>query len=187
MNVISIKDYAKKNNVTYEAVRQQVNRYADELGGHIIRDGRQQFLDEEAVAFLDGKRQKNPVVVIQQDKDETIEQLRQEKEQLLMKIASQADKISKLSEWKSDNAVAIAEADQRQRLLEAGEKKIKELEAQNADLSADKDNLVSDIKKEKETAQKLSDELKDAKKQLQAEKHRRLTIKERLLGRKIEE
>lgn len=58
MHVISLRDYAAQKGITYEAVRQQVVRYKDELEGHIIKDGRQQFLDEEAVSFLDAKRQK---------------------------------------------------------------------------------------------------------------------------------
>lgn len=145
MVLISLKDYAKQNNITYEAVRQQVNRYADELGGHIIRDGRQQFLDEEAVAFLDGKRQKNPVVIIQQDKDEMIELLRREKEELLTKVAE-------LSVWKADNAIAIAEANHRQSLLEAGEEKIKALEGQIAQVE----------QKASEDVQKAQNELVEA-------------------------
>ena len=73
MKTVSLKAYAEQKRVSYEAVRQQVIRYKKELGNHIIHDGRQQFLDEEAVAFLDEKRQKNPVTVIQQDKNEQIE------------------------------------------------------------------------------------------------------------------
>ena len=118
MKVISLKDYAAEKNISYEAVRQQVVRYKNELGSHVIKDGRQQFLDEEAVAFLDSKRQKNPVAIIQQSKDEAIASLRDEREQLLRKIAAQADEISKLSQWKADKALAIAEADQTKLLLD---------------------------------------------------------------------
>lgn len=80
--MISLKDYAAQKNITYEAVRKSVARYKDELDGHIIKVDRKQYLDDEAVAFLDDKRQKNPVVIIQQDKDEQIEQLRRENNQL---------------------------------------------------------------------------------------------------------
>jgi len=165
MNVISLKDYAKQNNVSYEAVRQQVVRYADELGDHIIRDGRQQFLDEEAVAFLDSKRQKNPVVVIQQDKDEQIEQLRQEKEALLTKLAA-------LSEWKADKAVAIAEANHRQQLIEEGKERIKALEAQNAVLSADSAEKDKTIEDERKNAQEALQELTKAHNQFEDELRR---------------
>lgn len=86
MPVISIKEYAKNNNISYEAVRQQVVRYADELGDHLIKEGRQQFLDEEAVAFLDARRQKNPVVIYQAAKDERIEELEAENGNLLKQL-----------------------------------------------------------------------------------------------------
>ena len=128
MSLMSLKDYAKKNNVTYEAVRQQVVRYAEELGNHLIKDGRQQFLDEEAVIFLDSKRQKNPVSIIQTNKDEEIEALRREKEELLIKIAVQADNIAELAQWKAEHALAIAEAGQKQLLLEERTKKVEQLE-----------------------------------------------------------
>lgn len=175
MNVITLRDYAKQNHISYEAVRKQVVRYADELGAHIIRDGRQQFLDEEAVAFLDAKRQKNPVAIIQQDKDEQIEALRAEKEALLQKIALQATQLSELNAWKADNAVAIAEANHRQQLLEASQARISTLEAQNADLSADNEaqrvKIAETEKKASEDVQKARDELQTKTKQLEDEKH----------------
>lgn len=134
MNVITLRDYAKQNNISYEAVRKQVVRYADELGNHIIKDGRQQFLDEEAVAFLDAKRQKNPVAIIQMDKDEQIEALRNEKEALLIKLASVQDellqeknKVQALIDKQKDQ-IALLEADneaQRVKTAEA-EKTIQE-------------------------------------------------------------
>lgn len=112
MNVISLRDYAEQKNISYEAVRQQVARYKVELEGHVIKDGRQRFLDEEAVAILDGKRNKSPVTIIQQNKDDEIEALRQQKETFLLKIAAQADEIAELAKWKADQAVLIAAAEQ---------------------------------------------------------------------------
>lgn len=124
--MISIKDYASKNNVSYEAVRQQVNRYAKELQGHIVKNGRTKYLDEEAEAFLDEKRKKNPVVVEMSGNREQIEWLRSEKEQLLTKIASQADEISRLCMEQAGNAKVLALAEFNQKALE---EKTKELEA----------------------------------------------------------
>ena len=174
MTVISLKDYAEQKNVSYEAVRQQVVRYKDELEGHVIRDGRQQFLDEEAVAFLDGKRQKNPVTIIQQNKDERIEELEREKEAYLLKIAEQADRIAKLSEWKADNAVAIAEANQKQQLLEDKTKQLQE-----------KEQLYQDAKKEADELHlKLQKEQNRHEQELFAEQNRPLTWRERITGRK---
>lgn len=142
MNVITLRDYAKQNNISYEAVRKQVVRYQDELAGHLIKDGRQQFLDEEAVAFLDERRQKNPVAVIQIEKDEKIDQLERENKILLRQIATVqdallkekdktdtllADKAAQVARLEADNEAArvkVAEAEEnaqkaRQELVEA--------------------------------------------------------------------
>lgn len=80
---ISIKDYAKQKGVTYEAIRKQISRYKAELEGHIVVDHRRQLLDETAVAILDKHREGNPVIVYQQDKDEELQNLRDENNNLL--------------------------------------------------------------------------------------------------------
>ena len=141
MNVISIKDYAKQKNISYEAVRQQVVRYKRELDGHLIKDGRQQFLDEEAVAFLDAKRQKNPVAIIQMDKDERIEKLEEENKTLLQRVALVQDELLK-------------EKDKVQTLLDEKKEEIKLLEAQNGDLS-------NEIKKRDEILEAKEKELQE--------------------------
>ncbi len=96
--MVSIRDYAKMNNVSYEAIRQQVKRYEDELNGHIIKQNRTQYLDDAAVDILDQHRKENPVVVMEVGKDEEIKRLQEENKNLLVKVAAQADKISQLNE-----------------------------------------------------------------------------------------
>lgn len=166
MKIISLKDYAEQKKVSYEAVRQQVIRYKNDLGSHIIRDGRQQFLDEDAVAFLDGKRQKNPVTVIQQDKNKRMEALEEQVKQLLLKTAAQADRIAELSEWKAEKAVAIAGAEQQKLLLEERTKRVEQLES---------------------TAREVEDKLRQAEEraqQLEEEMSRPLSLYERLTGKR---
>ena len=114
----SIKEYAKRNNVSYEAVRRQVERYKSDLEGHVSVVGRTRYLDEYATDFLDRKRSTNPVVIIQADKDDLIEQLKREKEQLLIKVAEQADRIAGLNEWKAGTVEQLAEARYNQLCLE---------------------------------------------------------------------
>lgn len=142
MNVITLRDYAKQNNISYEAVRKQVVRYQDELAGHLIKDGRQQFLDEEAVAFLDARRQKNPVAIIQIEKDERIEQLENENKQLLLKLAAVQDAL-------------LAEKDKTDRLLAEKKDEIALLEADNEAARAK-------VAEAEENAQKARQELVDA-------------------------
>ena len=96
--MITIRDYAKENNVSYEAIRKQIKRYEDELNGHIIKQNRTQFLDDVAVDILDQHRKENPVVIINKDTDSRLKQLEDENKNLLIKVAQQADKISQLNE-----------------------------------------------------------------------------------------
>lgn len=96
--MISLKDYAKNNGISYEAVRQQVKRYKVELQDHIYKENKTQFLDEEAVIFLDEKRKKNPVHVIQQEKNEELEVLRAENKSLLVQIAELQNQLIKKDE-----------------------------------------------------------------------------------------
>ena len=96
--MITIRDYAKENNVSYEAIRKQIKRYEDEINGHIIKQNRTQFLDDIAVAILDQHRRENPVIIVNQDTDFRLKQLEDENKNLLIKVAQQADKISQLNE-----------------------------------------------------------------------------------------
>lgn len=73
--MITIKEYARNQNVSYEAIRKQLKRYASELDGHIIRQGRQQLLDDHAIDFLNTKRQENPIIVVNQENSEYIKEL----------------------------------------------------------------------------------------------------------------
>lgn len=91
--MISIKEYAKSKAITYEAVRKQVNRYKKELEAHIKLVNRTQYLDDEAVAFLDEKRDSNPIIIMQTDDKERIAQLESEKERLIIKITQLQDEL----------------------------------------------------------------------------------------------
>lgn len=163
MNVVSLKDYAAQKNVSYEAVRQQVVRYKDKLAGHVIRDGRQQLLDEDAVAFLDAKRMKNPVAIIQMDKDERIEALEDQVKALLAKTAEQADRISALAEWKADNALLIAGAEQSRLALQAAQN-------ERAALQHDYDQAIEAIEQtQKEAARSRQEALEAAERETQAQ------------------
>lgn len=183
MTVISLKDYAKNNGISYEAVRQQVVHYADELGDHIIKDGRQQFLDEKAVAFLDSKRQKNPVAVYQIEKDEEIERLTDENKTLLVKIAAQADQIAELAQWKAENALLIAESKHNQALISIAEERarvsvqeriaaeeVSEQMRKEAKMRADEAELA------KEARRRAEQQAADLQTELDAERQRALDL-----------
>lgn len=151
MTVFTFKEYAKMKNISYEAVRKQVARYKKELEGHIIQDGRQQFLDEEAVAFLDERRMKNPVVLVQQDKDAELERLRKEKEDLLIRLTA-------LNDWKAEKAIEIARAEQQLLLIEAKDEEIKQLQSEKEAVEKDKSVLEGFIQDAKTEIATLTEE-----------------------------
>lgn len=127
---MTMKDYAHKCGVSYEAIRKQVRRYENELEGHVMQKGRVQVLDDWAVDFLDDKRQGNPVVVAQADLQQQLQQLLDENKGLLIKVAAQASELAgaykELSEAK-DKALLLPAAQQ-----EAKEAQEKLQEAQKA-------------------------------------------------------
>lgn len=86
--LLTLADYAASRQVSYEAVRRQVVRYAHELGAHVMRQGRRQYLDEEAVRWLDGHRDKNIAIVL--DRSSELDDALKEIEELKMQLAKQA-------------------------------------------------------------------------------------------------
>jgi len=91
--MITLKEYAKKKNISYEAVRKQVNRYREDLGEHLYKKNRTQYLDEEGEAFLDQKRAANPIILLEHDKDDQIEELKRQNEQMKIKIMQLQEQI----------------------------------------------------------------------------------------------
>ena len=196
--MISLKDYAKQNNITYEAVRSQVKRYREQLGDHIIQDGRTQYLDDVAVAFLDERRQKNPVVVYQQGKDETIEELRQEVSRLLLKQEKLRDRIDELTEYKMlvekeryalEDAKAAHERRQQELLLreaamdEEVEKAVQEAtEVQKAILD---DLRAKEVAEARQKAQELEDLLGKVQAERDAAEARERALKARNLIERV--
>lgn len=123
----SIKNYAKARNISYEAARKQVKRYAAELEGHIRTQNRTQYLDNYAVELLDSHRQSSPIVIMQQDKDDELQQLRTENKAMLQQVAALQDKLLTARE----NAV---EAAKQTVMLEAAQADKDRLEREKAAL-----------------------------------------------------
>ena len=126
----SIKNYAKARNISYEAARKQVKRYAAELEGHIRTQNRTQYLDNYAVELLDSHRQSSPIVIMQQDKDDELQQLRQENKALLQQVAALQDKLLTARE----DAIAAAK---QTAMLEAAEADKDRLEREKAALQSE--------------------------------------------------
>ena len=166
--MMTVKQYAADRNITIQAVHQSMKgkRKKGLLEGHVHLVDGIKWLDDEAVRILDKDRRKPLAIIERDDANATIEQLRNEKEMLLTKLAE-------FSEWKANNAMAIAEAEQTQLRLTAAEKEKNLLEgfladakAEIATLSDEKTKAEEKARLEAEAAQKALEELAAAQVEL---------------------
>lgn len=181
--MITVKQYAEERGITIQAVHQSMKgkRKKDLLEGHVYTVEGVKWLDEEAVKILDEYRHKSPIVIEREESDETIENLKLQIENLLIKTAAQADRISELAEWKADHAVAIAEANQTKQLLEDKSKEVGILEGYIRDakkeilvLTEEKNKEIERVREESKNQIKEAREeaVKDIEDQLYLEKQR---------------
>ena len=166
--MITVKEFAKKQHRTVQAVYQSIDRYKIQLDGHIQKIGRTSYLDDDAVAFLESKREQNPVVIYQQDKDEELEQLRKNADVMKAKIAELQEKINKGQE----NYIALQAENAELRALPAETEKklaVAEVELKNANEKIDeKDQKIAEHKGEiEEKAAQLKTAQEDAERQKQ--------------------
>ncbi|MDP2947602.1 MAG: hypothetical protein Q8N88_05800 [Nanoarchaeota archaeon] len=105
--MVTIKEYAEKHGVSIQAVYQQLKRKQNKafLSQHIEKIDGVTYLDPEAVAFLESKRENSPSVIVRTAEHEVIEQLTQENKNLLIKVAqlqeviiTKSEKIEQLQE-----------------------------------------------------------------------------------------
>lgn len=85
-NLKSIRDLSKELSCSYEAIRQHLKRYSNELEGHITKNGRTQYLDEFACEFIKKKRIEVPSNVVQIEKDEYTKHIEKEYQNSLIMI-----------------------------------------------------------------------------------------------------
>lgn len=126
--MISFKEYADSHRITYESVRKQVKRYKQDLTGHITVQNRKQYLDDYAVEFLNKRRNKNTVTILNAEAEaESVknEELQAENKQLLYKIAQLQEQLLEAEKEKVKGIEASAK-------LPLLEEKVAQLEAENA-------------------------------------------------------
>lgn len=155
--MVSIKDYAKEHGVSYEAVRSQVARYMDRevdgfrLSDHISKVGRTQYIDDKGIAFLDERRSRSPIVIQQEERDETIERLRTRVDELQARLIAAQDEYRVLMEEKH-------EIEMREQALIADKQMIAEIRAETAE-------AVARAEEAEKARKKAEEEAKDARAQ----------------------
>ena len=171
--MLTFKDYAEMNGVTYEAVRSQVKRYEKELDGHIRKVGRKQFLDDVAIAFLDEKRQDHPVILKEQGKDDLIASLEAQVKHLLAENARLANEAAAAQKdareiEKENNALRLENKDVKflQESVRSKDELIATQNAKIAEISLEnkkKDESLTESEKQLKTA---SDEVSELQREV---------------------
>ena len=174
--MISIKDYAAQHGISYEAARQQISRYSGrEVDGfriseHINKVGRTQYLDDDAVDFLNERRSRNPVIVQQEGQSETIERMRARIDALQNRLIEAQDEYRTLLQDK--HAIEM----QAQKLLE-DKQQVEELRAsteaaeKRAEVAeSDKEVALKAKKEAVEAAERIKEDFEQLKKELEEAK-----------------
>ena len=180
--VIKLQDFAKECGVTDRAIQKHLVKYADELNGLYERKGPNgTWLSDAACDILRSKMKQQPIVVSDGSLARQAEKLKSENVQLLKELHNvQTDII----ELQKQNTKLIAE-NARISLLEA-DNEAKAQKLADAEKSAQSANLkLSEATKAfEDKEQQLQAEIEQLRQQLESEKQRPLTLRERFFGRK---
>lgn len=162
--MIKLQDFATQQNVTERQIYRLLQKYADELQGLYERRGQNgTWLTDEACEILHSKMRQQPVIVSDGSLARQAEELKAKNLELLEELHTvQADMI----ELQKQNTKLIAET-----------ARISLLEADN-DVKTQKLAAADDEK------QQLQAEITQLRQQLESEKQRPLTLRERFFGRK---
>ena len=156
MELVTLKQFADDQGITYEAVRRQVIRHADKLQGHIVKKDRTQYLDDEAVKILKERRRENRIVMQTIDQSDEIGRLTDQLESLKAQLMTAQNELLKekdrIISLQGELREGIEERAKYAALLEDAQDKERRLaEAQNA-LSADREQMEQ-LRRELDQAQ----------------------------------
>lgn len=159
-----LQDFAAQQNVTERQIYRLLQKYADELQGLYERRGQNgTWLTDEACEILHSKMRQQPVVVSDGSLARQAEELKAKNLELLEELHTvQTDMI----ELQKQNTKLIAET------------------ARISLLEADNDVKTQKLVTADEEKQQLQTEIEQLRQQLESEKQRPLTLRERFFGRK---
>lgn len=155
---MTLKQYADDQGISYEAVRKQVIRYAEELSDHIITQDRKKYLDQYAVKFLTERRRESPIILMNMDQNEENQRLKEEVESLRVRLMTAQNELLKekdrIISLQDEAKKTIEDRARYTALLEeskAKDEKLKEMTGQVGDLSRqieEKDGQIRTIQTE---------------------------------------
>lgn len=188
--MISLAEYAEQQHVSYEAVRQQVARYQNELDGHIVRQGRKRLLDDVAIEFLDSHRQESlglgPNISVENAQlQKDLDSINHEYTAALKEISALKDTVIRLTtEIAEKNLLLAASKEEQQKYLQAVaetddlKEKLEIQRAQNVDATAELNQVREQLQDEKQRSEVAQMECMEVNKQLEQERSRRISFRE---------
>ena len=154
MELVTIKQFADSQGISYEAVRKQLHKYSEELSGHVIRKDRTRYLDEVAVKFLQERRRESPIILQNMDQGEEISRLQAQLESMRAQLVSAQNKLLESQEriisLQDEAQKALEDRARYTALLEDNEtqkKKLQETEDQLRRVEAERDEAVQESRR----------------------------------------
>ena len=152
--MMTLRQYAEAQSITYEAVRKQVSRYTEELKDHIVKKNRVQYLDDWAIQFLTERRRERPIVQIGEELSAEVESLKAEVESLKTKLMTAQTELLKdkdrIIELQESANKAIEDRTKYNLLLEESAAKDQKLK--------EKESIIEDLEKKTDELQRERDE-----------------------------
>ena len=163
MELMTIKQYAQSQHISYEAVRKQVAAYKQDLQDHIIRKGRTQYLDEYAVEYLTKRRRESPIILMNMDQNEENQRLKEEIESLRVKLMTAQNELLK----EKDRIISLQ--DEAKKTLDGDlSRQIEEKDGQIRTIQTEADGLRRQSEEDQKKIEDLSRERDEAQKEAQS-------------------
>lgn len=159
MKMVTLKQYADEKGISYEAVRKQTIKFADELADHIVVVDGTRYLDEEAQKFLSERRRLSPIVVKIEDTQADNEERSQEIETLKTALLQMQKRVIELQD---EARGALEDRIKYQLLLSDHEKQEKRLQDAENTISMKEKALQDEIVKRQDVERQLQDAKKEA-------------------------
>lgn len=158
--MIKLQDFARECTVTDRQIQRLLKKYENECKGHFERRGSNgTWLDDECQKILKSKMKDKAIVL-----NDTLKQFQNQIKELENKIERKDVIIERLQQREQDKDSLIENLKSEKLLIE---------EKKNSEITRIEDQLYL----EKQNRERLEKELEE-------ERHRKLSLKERLFGRK---
>lgn len=166
MDLMTLKQFADDQGISYEAVRRAVKRHGDKLTGHIIENDGIRYLDEEAVKILKERRRESPIVVQTMDQGEEIRELTAQIESLRAQLMQAQNELlsgkDRIIALQDELKAGIEDRAKYQLLLTDNEEQKRKLREAEADLDQEKEMRQYLQRKNEEQGKQIEELRKEA-------------------------